>query len=209
MTFLFAIRRLEPNYAVQEAQSKGDDWVPPTKRNAYTSGPENIYRWSGGIVQPLGGSSFPSHYQVFDSASVFVQSDTDHLVAVGFDAQRQNVKDHPAGWRRLSFEHRPVNNTMKTYSFISIVAPEGRIAAPGPRHWRDQLLPRIYDYRHSLDAHDRIIPARRQQAGLIGELPLLLALAAFSAPPSSLDQALTGSMQPGVWRRHGLPSGRK
>ena len=46
------------------------------------------------------------------------------------------------------------------------------------------------------------------QAGLIGQLPLLFALAAFSAPPKSLG-VLLSSMWPGEWMFHELNTGLK
>ena len=74
------------------------------------------------------------------------------------------------------------------------------LAAPIPRHWIPELLPDWYDcdFEHET----------RAQAGLIGELPLLFALATFSTPPHS-PEVLLSSIQPGKWISHGLATGRK
>ena len=100
------------------------------------------------------------------------------------------------------FIHRRVENSNKNayYSYISDQGAAQKIAAPALRTWMDQLLSRWYDCeaRH----------ASRTHAGLIGQLPLLFAIAAFSAPPKSLG-VLLSSMQPGIWMHHDLPTGRK
>ena len=48
----------------------------------------------------------------------------------------------------------------------------------------------------------------RVNAGLIGKLPLLIAIAAFSAPRAHLIDVLTNCIRPSEWRPHAFPSGR-
>ena len=72
-----------------------------------------------------------------------------------------------------------------------------------------QLIPRDYEYYGGVDQNGIPIPSSKVSAGLTGDLALLLGLAAFSAPPNSQRAALTNSVQPGVWRPHNFPSGRK
>lgn len=65
-----------------------------------------------------------------------------------------------------------------------------------------QLLPSVYDCQTENP---------RAQAGLIGSLPLLIALAAFSAPPAALGTVLTSCLRPRSWRTHQYqyPAGRE
>ena len=114
--------------------------------------------------------------------------DTDHLLAVGYDAQQKLVAGHRR-WRILSFDHVP-KDAKSTYSSVTLSGAEPRLAAPGSPDWLPQLLPVIYDYQN-IDKTGNPVPSKTSSAGLIGSLPLLLALAAFSAPPESLGAALS------------------
>ena len=82
------------------------------------------------------------------------------------------------------------------------------LAAPGPARWIPRLLPAVYDWQPELNSSGQRTCHTPTSAGLIGSLPLLISLAAFSAPQASLVQTLTGSIAPGVWRPHTLDSGR-
>ena len=144
-----------------------------------------------------------SLHQPHSAATVFTQNpDTPHLLVVPFDAQRTNVVEYPGGWRPPVFHHIRIGNTQRTYSAISANGDRQHIAAPGLPHWMPQLLPPLYNFQSG---------SFRIQAGLIGSLPLLIALAAFSAPPSVLVGTLTNCLQPTVWRPHQFPypAGRK
>lgn len=144
-----------------------------------------------------------SLHQIHSAATIFTQNpDTPHLLVVPFDAQMTHAYENPGGWRPLVFHHFRINNTQRTYSAVSANGDRQHIAAPGSPHWMPQLLPRVYDYQTG---------SPRIQAGLIGSLPLLIALAAFSAPPAALVGVLTNCLRPRVWRPHQYqyPAGRK
>lgn len=188
--------------------------MPPTRRNAFIHDPEIQYRWAGGRITQLSTDDPVRNFQwhKFDVATVFTQRPyTDHLLAVPADAEVTDVDRLAAPWMNLHFHHKPVqSNTRRTYSFLETVAPEQHIAAPGSPTWVGQLLPPVYDYQYTLDKQERQILPSKEHAGLIGRLPLLLALAAFTAPPSYLNDALLGSVIPGGWRPFlGVPDGRK
>ena len=148
-----------------------------------------------GINHPVGS--------LYSAATVFTQNpDTPHVLVVPFDAQTRHAYQNPGGWKPLAFHHVRVNNTQHTYSYVSATGDRQHIAAPGSLHWMDQLLPRVYDYQTG---------SSRTQAGLIGSIPLLIALAAFSAPPAALSPVLTTCVRPRAWRPHQFhfPDGRK
>ena len=148
---------------------------------------------------------FPSQFQ-HSTVTVFTQRpDTDHLLAVNFDAETRNVCEEPGGWRVLTFDHYP-NGQNGTYSYVHLVGAEQHLAAPGSHDWMPQLMPAIYDYQ-TVNVNGVPVTPRTQSAGLIGSLPLLLALAAFSAPPNSLAAAFS-RVQPGMWLPHNLHPGR-
>ena len=213
LTFLFTIRDLSPDYAVQVGQTAGQYWMPPNVRNAYHSEAETLFRWVGGRVTQVTSqeSARLESREFVAAATVFTQmTNTPHLLTVPFDAERKNVSDYPPGWRQISFNHVPVHgDPRRMYSFIVNLGEEARIAGPASPEIVGSLLPSVYDYHQTTDSNYRSIPSERDHAGLIGSLPILLALAAFSAPPPSLDQTLTRSVFPGRWIPHSFQSGCK
>jgi hypothetical protein len=82
------------------------------------------------------------------------------------------------------------------------VGDEQRIAAPAPPHWENQLISPVSNYKDHRVGDAQQKQQAGLQAGLIGELPLLFALAAFSAPAEMITQVLTTCIQPGAWREH-------
>ncbi|KAL8672074.1 MAG: hypothetical protein Q9168_003469, partial [Polycauliona sp. 1 TL-2023] len=145
-------------------------------------------------------------HTLYDVATIFTQwSDTSHLLAVAFDAEKKDVAEDYGGWKVLSFDHIPRNELQRTYSSVGVAGAEKQLAAPGSSTWMPQLLPTIYNYDPSPNQSNQ---QRPNSAGLIGSLPLLFALPAFSAPPLQLSHVLTSFMQPGRWLTHQLPHGR-
>jgi hypothetical protein len=188
-------------------------FTPPDTSNALVRNHEARYRWQRGLVTPVGPEvSFRwNNFQqsFFDAVTVFTQMpDTSHLLAVTFDATTTNVCDYTR-WRPLSFDHVPSGNAGTTYSSVSVTGSQQHLAAPGAVQWVPQLLPQIYDYQPGIDPEGRNIPPSTTSAGLIGSLPLLLAMAAFSGPLRQLDVILTGSLRPGIWVPHEYPRGGK
>lgn len=186
--------------------------MPPTLRNAYQSEAATWYRWVGGRVRVTNHESARlANPEIFDAATVFTQMpDTPHLLAVPFDAEIENVTGYQAGWRRISFNYYPAHaDPRSTYSYIENLGSERQIAGPGPAHIVGPLLPAVYDYHQMIDGNNRPVPSEKDHSGLVGSLPILLALAAFSAPQGLLDQTLTRSVQPGTWAPHGFPGGCK
>ena len=206
LSFYVRLEPLVPNYEAQPARHVSHGfWAPPNIRTAYTRSPGYTFRWMNGQMTFIGPNDpvGRSLHQPHSAATVFTQNpDTPHLLVVPFDAQRTNVNEYPGGWRPLVFHHIRIGNTQRTYSAVSANGDRQHIAAPGSAHWMPQLLPPVYNY-HSGPV--------KIQAGLIGSLPLLIALAAFSAPPGVLVGILTNCLQPMVWRPHQFqyPAGRK
>lgn len=164
-----------------------------------------MLRWVGGritTVQPndqIRTTNLDGY--VYHAATVFTQHpDTQRLLTVPFNARIRNV--HPTfgrGWQAIRFNHNQVGNSNSYLSYISHRGAEPSIAAPRSQRWIPELLPLWHDCdpRH----------ATRFQAGLIGELPLLFALAAFSVPPT--PGFPLNSMAAGAWNSHGQDTGRR
>ena len=210
LSFYVRIEPLSPDYSGQPiCHGQGGHWVPPMRPNGLTNGqgPALLLRWEGGEINivpandPIRGIDFNRY--VYRAATIFTQyPDTPHLLVVPFDARTRSVQLFGRGWHRIAFDHLQVakSNRDTHYSYTSDQGAEQRIAAPGSPQRMPQLLPPSYDCnpRH----------AARSHAGLIGQLSLLFALAAFSAPPTSLEM-LSSSMRPGKWMPHGFSTGGK
>lgn len=208
LSFYFKIEGLQPNYAVQPNRALHNPqgyWAPPDIQNAYTSTTTHWFRWYGGNVASV--QSLPNPLQQYREATIFSQQDdTDHLLAVEYNVKLQNVRHASAGWNTLSFEHVRLDPG-NTYSKVKLFGDEKKLAAPGSPHWMPQLLPSEYNYRRT-GPHDDPIPSDTRSAGLIGNLAILLALAAFSAPRNRLSTVLTSCIGLQIWRPHHLPTGR-
>ena len=162
-----------------------------------------MLRWEAGRVTIVPGNNPLQRTgldgNVYQTATVFTQNPaTPHLLVVPFDARTRNVQGR--GWQSITFNHNRIENSNRYYSYVSERGAEQRIAAPGSQRWMGQLLPAWYD----CDAQHET----RTQEGLIGELSLLFALAAFSAPPAS-QGLLRQFIAPGRWMSHNQNTGRR
>lgn len=158
-------------------------------------------------MTPVGNDIIPKDL-FFGEVTVFTQMpDTPHLLVVSFDATTVNVNDQHV-WLPLSFQHVLVGNSDTRYSSVQVAGSQRHLIAPGARQWVPQLLPTIYDYPRT-DHEGRSLSTSVTSAGLIGSLPLLLALAAFSGPENQLDTILTHCLRRGVWASHTYPRGGK
>ena len=179
--------------------------MPPTRPNGFADGPESaiLLRWEGGRVTVVPGNSSLQgpglNGNEYQTATVFTQRpDTPNLLVVPFDARTRNVL---GGWHCITFNHNRIGNSNRYYSYVSVRGAEQKIAAPGSQHWMGRLLPCWYDCENAEHV-------TRTQAGLIGELSLLFALAAFSVPPASLG-LLRQSIVPRKWISHNQATDRK
>ncbi|KAL8847911.1 MAG: hypothetical protein Q9221_007042 [Calogaya cf. arnoldii] len=204
---------LRPNYDKQPIRVGTDGgnkfWAPPNRKNAYLRDRvgARLFRWKGGTMTDITAGNLNKQRSPHGVATIFTQwRDTNHLLAVTFDAEKKDVAEEYGGWKVLSFDHVriPQPGTQPTYySSVVVAGEQQQLAAPGSPTWTPQLLPTIYDYDPKPNLPQ---PA---SAGLIGNLPLLFALPAFSAQPDQLTNVLTSFMQPNRWHRHELPHGRK
>lgn len=209
LSFLVVYDPLYPDYTVcQSSAHPLHHWTPPSKPEAYFRTIGSMYRWEGGRIAKIPENDPIRRERLgqYSSATVFTQEpDTDHLLAKNFNAQTKSLARESAVWKVLRFNHI-ARDGQSTYSSVNLFGAQPQLAAPGSFSWLPQLLPAIYDFYEVTNEGGRR-PPTTVSAGLIGSLPLLLAMAAFSAPAHSLAHALD-CIQPGIWRPHGLPSGR-
>ena len=211
LSFLFKIDSLRPNFDVQPRQTYDHGWWrPSTLETAYIRESGPLHRWLGGHVQPVSteDDAYRVDPQVFGAATVFThRPGTMHLLAANCDAQKTLVSSQ-GGWRPLHFGHNRIGSTDCYLSYVDPEALHQQMPAPGSGPWMPQLVPRCYDWVASHDTGGHAIPPTRKNVGLIGKLPLLIALAAFSAPSNQVRQVITDSVQPNKWKHHSYAQGR-
>ena len=208
LCFYVRIEPLSPDYGVHGQQirhSEPGDWLPPNRPNGLRDGQGRVsfLRWAGGRIttvplnDPIRTTNLDGYF--YAAATVFTQfPDIQRLLAVPFNARTRSVSaTYGRGWQAIRFNHNQVGNSYLSY--ISHRGAERAIAAPGSPRWMPELLPDSYDCEHR--------HATRNQGGLIGELPLLFALAAFSIEPN--QGFPSNSMGPGRWSNHGQTTGRR
>ncbi|KAL8849066.1 MAG: hypothetical protein Q9221_005910 [Calogaya cf. arnoldii] len=200
---------LRPNYDKQPIRVGTDGgnkfWAPPNRKNAYLRdrAGARLFRWKGGTMTDITAGNLNKQRSPYGVATIFTQwRDTNHLLAVTFDAEKKDVAEEDGGWKPLSFDHVTLPGS-QMLSLVGVAGDQQQLAAPGSPAWTPQLLPTIYDYDPK--------PKTKfpYSAGLAGNLPLLFALPAFSAGPEHLSHVLTSSMQPNRWHKHQLPHGHE
>lgn len=185
-------------------------FIPPNRRDAYKKREPQYTHWFRYSSRrfcgvPLNDGVRSQNLEIHSAATVFSQANkTDHLLWVPFDARTENVSQYAHDWRNLNFvqEHR---TGIGTYCSLVFVGDEETLPDSVPQ-W-EKLIPSPYRYQITDDSGS-LIPSNVHFAGLIGNLPLLTALAAFSAPRDRLSVALTGSVQAGRWVSHSYGPGR-
>lgn len=208
-SFIVKIQEISPNYQFQPSRAPENPngfFVPPDRKTAFYEGDPTFFRWQRGRISTLPDAS--DHLTRYSAATIFSQQeDTDHLLAVNINALLNDVASYPPGWRVLSFDYVSEQNSNSTYSSINVLGEERHLAAPGSPAWMGQLLPHVYNYQPTTP-NGRPIPSPTTSAGLTGSLPILIGLAAFSAPKKSLTAVLSTSIMAGAWKRHNQPTGR-
>lgn len=206
--FLFEVKGL--NIIREHHESSGantpfGNWCPPIQHTDFQPRPGTLFRWLGGTVTAVAPNdpARSGNRTLFGAATVFTQyPDSTHIVAVNVDAGMTDAADQNGSWRTLSFNHVNSNNN-RYFSSVNTMGQERHLVAPGSQSWIRQLIPDIYDYPRQSSAPSRA------SAGLIGSVPILLALAVLSAPENWLIQTLTNHIGPGTWQRHTYLSGRE
>ena len=125
------------------------------------------------------------------------------------DTGDQDPEDAPEGegegWHHLSFDYEDEDDGWPTYSsYVTNAGQHSRLRTQRPdQTWPKMLLPEHY---HAPESSRTVYP---QYGGLTGELPLFLALIAFSVDTNYVHQTLRACFQNGSWRTHNIDHVRK
>ena len=178
--------------------------------------PPNLFRWTNGTVRQIGVDSHPrirglttrrSNPYLWGVCTVFVQDGNQRILCVDFDARRNNVQEW-GEWVEMGFEH--VTGGRHVWSRVDYTGDQPRLAGSSSPtsnpSWIQELFSSRYHWRpESTTAETQ----GRTHMGLIGMLPLILALAALSCHPVQVRAILQNCMQTRRWRCHGQQHGRK
>jgi hypothetical protein len=127
------------------------------------------------------------------------------------DTADQDSEDAPEGedegWHLLSFDYEDEDDVQQSYSsHVTNAGEHDRLRTQRPNQtWPKMLLPMHYHAPESSRTKDE----HHQYGGLTGELPLLLALIAFSVDPNYVHQVLQACFQNERWMTHGVDHVRK
>jgi hypothetical protein len=116
----------------------------------------------------------------------------------GFWALNGDGTNPPQGasWHALRFDHDKHNRSYLTTAGEHAAMQWQRL----DQAWAHMLLPTTYHGVHTQIPH---------HGGLIGELPILLALVAMSMEPANLKQWIPWMFHDSAWQTHSLKNGSK
>jgi len=152
-------------------------------------------------------SPSPSPISSFRSDSSTPQPRQTPIQVKAVQPQHQPATSHNLpSWARLRFLHLPARHAWRSFA-----TPEGRAIRlqtqrPDQAWWARRLLPEAYWAPNKAWTHVQ------EKGGLVGELPLLMALVAFSVPALYLETVFTECFGDGSWDFgfvRDVPHGRK
>ena len=157
------------------------------------------------IIQVEENMPPPGHFKTFsvyydDGTFWITRGDASTQLIGAGDSNKESGTGHGEDWHRLTFEYNEI-----TYASYLTNAGENyqlRVQRPD-QDWPRMLLPN--HYHNQLISH----PAYQQYGGLTGELPLFLALMAFSVDVKYVGWVFRSCFTNGAWGTHLQPHGRK
>jgi hypothetical protein len=152
-------------------------------------------------------------FSVYHYNGIFWASKCDATAVQVGDGDDNTGDQHPEeapegegeGWHHLSFDYEDEDDGQQTYSsYVTNAGEHSRLRTQRPdQTWPKMLLPKHY---HALESSHTL---HLQYGGLTGELPLFLALIAFSVDAKHVSWVFQTCFQNGIWRTHNFDHVRK
>lgn len=211
LQFLFKIESIAPNYEEQPENRVGDlkQWSPPSIPRAVTTiSSTQWFRWKASGITCVGSNA---HNTVHDICSVFYNSECSQFIGVPFDCRVHSVeeaeREHGLGWRRLMFRHGTTEfgGIPRSLSTIRLQEESHVLASRTTPYWMPQLLPESFKRNEG----DPLRNGMERDTCLAGDLSLMMALTAFSAPPDRMLQTIKTSFKPPYWLNHQFGEGSR
>ena len=203
-------------------------WLPPKALGCNYSVPGDTtssFFFFDGQVTRYPVSQLPTGLAHFRTCSLYYHETLDGFWAINYDATQHMVgngaqqgepqtdyggDDSHWGmdWARIGFV--PGSGDENDYTSYVTCAPahERLLLQKDTQIWAKKLFPERYhaDLTHTIPMNH---PNQRfDRAGLIGELPLILGLVAFSAREEEVSQAVQYCVYGNTWRMHNFPRRR-
>lgn len=183
LTFLFQIVPVFTKDEVPENRKFGGYWFPPENKEDFIQDHSNQTGWCQWIAGRPNPNILKAHHANpapsadEEVCSVFFDSECGHFLIAPTDCSQTGATDRvwDLGWKRLGFDHLEQGGLSK----LTFVAEHHTLGGIGAKEWMPQLLPETYDNHET--------PVRTE---LIGDLVLLVAMAAFTCEPRR-DEFLT------------------
>lgn len=197
--------RADPN--TQQRQDNHGTWLPPRRNNQLLRAagcPAGQYFYFNGVTKrstlyvPPPGYVLPPGAEVYKECSVYVNRAK--FWTVSYDATRQAVLEGPncQDWHEIAFHYSGQTWT----SYVDHAGEHERLLVQRPNQiWVNQLLPDRYHAAQS------IADEYPQFGGMVGDLPLILALIAFSMAPQYVSSTMERCVHGHAWALHNLPRG--
>ncbi|KAF2746050.1 hypothetical protein M011DRAFT_459574 [Sporormia fimetaria CBS 119925] len=186
--FVFKIDEIRENPDIRPREDSRGRWIPSTD-------PGSNQRISGGVSNRYYHcdrqricqiSPRPKGSRTFKTFSVYYSAGQGFWVLRG-DA----TKPEDDGWHPLRFNH----STTDYASFLTNAGQHDTLCVQRrDQQWPRMLLPDVY--------HTNMVTESQQYGGLVGELPILLALVAFSTSRDWLENVLPLVFKDGGWQIH-------
>lgn len=194
--YFFKIEEIKPNPGCTPESTPEGHWRPSTY-------PNYNYRTGDGVSNILwkcqGTYISQASMQITPTLEVYKQYSVFYSEGFGFWVLSGDATD-PSGeqaWNALRFDHGHVNGA----AYLTQAGQESAIPLQHPSAmWHHKLLPNTYHGSR---------PQPPGCGGLVGELPIFLALVAMSMDPTDLLQYIPWMFQNDAWLVHSLVRGRK
>ena len=208
-SFLIKEQGVEPS-GQQSERVKNGRWFPPHKRHGIQDmGNPSYFRWTNGVVETMTWNEFRPlvhNRNPVDTATVFYSEDS--FFAVNFDARRHHVRESLLGdWKDIGFHYVRLTTPAqppRLYAQLDYAPAHTHLPAHGSSRWIPDLFPPTYHFQ----ANDAFMP-NASNAGLIGRLPLIFSLVAFSCASEHVAHYTRHCVQRQRWAPHNRPHGRE
>lgn len=193
LTFLFHITPVHIRDEVPETRTGDGHWRPPDNNTDFILDTANGTGWckwtaDGYVEENIHPGFTTTNNNNEDVCSIFFDSECAHFLAAQTDCSQTGSSNAfwNVGWRRLSFAHLNGGRISR----ISFIREFQRLGGWGSGSWMPQLLPQTYDTRETPFG-----------TGLVGDLSLLVALAAFTCEPrrGEFIGTMSRCFRPPIW----------
>lgn len=194
VSFYFRITNIAPRPGSRPRGMPRGVWLPPEGGNSIATSSQLFYFDGRTVYDVTYSVNPPAGSQEFGVCSMYHDFST--FWAVDYDATQHLVNQADnRDWTAVGFDH-----STPTINWVGIGGGQRRLGVQRNQSWVHALFPENHQpRRYSTD---------ERYGGLCGELPVIIALIAFSMDPEYLAHVLTHCMREGTWEGHSYPHGR-